>query len=332
MSDKIRVGIVGSGGRSSAHAKAYLDFGAEIVAFCDIVEEKARARSEEFGAKEIYTDYRKLIENKSVDAISICATTGTHAEIAISALETGIHVLCEKPMAQSLRQCDDMIAAAERNGVKLAVNFQSRFYPRTHWIKELIEMGKMGDVVIAKGYGWTIHVWDLVQYVMGEPVRIMAEWGGDKALYGTSPLLATVCFANGHVGFMQASNAFHEPFLAEKRNCVGFVGSKLTAFFGLWANELILSSHDAEYLKEIEAVKAKAFTDKPIIAPGVPDIADFLTAIIEDREPTIPGREGRKSIEFVVATYKSALTGKPVSPPILPSDEAYSSTERRISG
>ncbi len=332
MSNRIRVGIVGSGGRSNAHARAYLDFGAEIAAFCDIVEEKAKARAEEFGAKEIYTDYRQLIENKSVDVISICATTGTHAEIAVNALEAGIHVLCEKPMAQSLKQCDDMIAASERNNTKLAVNFQSRFFPRTHWIKSLIETGKMGDVVIAKGYGWTIHVWDLVQYVMGKPVRIFTEWGGDKMLSAKSPLLATLRFASEHIGFMQASGAFHEPPLSAKSNCVSFVGSKLTASFGLWANELILSSHDAGYLKEMESAKDEAFADKPIMASGVPDVADFLTAIIENREPTIPGREGRKSIEFVVATYKSALTGNPVSLPISPSDEMYSSTERRISG
>ena len=139
MSGTIRVGIVGSGGRSGHHARVYKEFGnVEIVSFCDIIEERAAAKAKEFGAKAVYTDYRDLISSGSVDVISICSINETHAEIAIRAMEAGIHVLCEKPMAQSLKECDDMIAAAEKSGVKLACNFQSRFFPRTHWIRESI--------------------------------------------------------------------------------------------------------------------------------------------------------------------------------------------------
>jgi len=112
------------------------------------------------------------------------------------------------------------MAAAQKNGVTLACNFQSRFFQHSHWVKKLIGTGKMGDVVIVKGYGWTIHVWDLVRWIMGEPTRIFAEWGGDKLVY-KDPLLATVRFASGHLGFMQASTRFHEPGLSGKQNCLG---------------------------------------------------------------------------------------------------------------
>jgi predicted dehydrogenase len=123
MSKIIRAGIIGSGGRSGAHAFAYKEFGnTEIVAFCDVVEERAASRAKEFDAKAVYTDYRDLINSKSVDVISICSPNETHAEVAIMAAEAGIHVLCEKPMGQSLKECDDMIAAAEKNGVKLSEN------------------------------------------------------------------------------------------------------------------------------------------------------------------------------------------------------------------
>jgi len=246
------------------------------------------------------------------------------------AAESGIHVLCEKPMAQSLKECDYMIESAKKSGVKLAVNFQSRFFPRTHWIKELIETGQMGEVVIAKGYGWTIHVWDLVRFVMGNPAYVSAEWGGAQLVH-RDPLLATMRFTSGHIGFMQASSRFNEPGLSEKQNCLSFVGSKLTAGFGLWSNELVLSSADEEYIKKMEEVKTKRFSDQQLLAPSVPDIADFLNAVIYDRKPTIPGEEGRKSVEFVVATYESALIGKPVRLPIEVSDRMYASTERPVS-
>jgi len=331
MSGIIRAGIVGSGGRSGAHANAYKEFGnVEIVAFCDIIEERASARAKEFGAKATYTDYRDLADSKSVDVISICSSNETHAEIAIRALEAGIHVLCEKPMAQSLKECDDMVSAAEKNGVKLACNFQSRFFPRTHWVKELIDTGQMGDAIIAKGYGWTIHVWDLIRFVMGDPARVSAEWGGTQLVH-KDPIIATVRFASGHIGFMQASSRFREPGLSEKQNCLSFIGNRLTASFGLWSNELVLSSADEEYAKKMEALKAERFASQPLMAPGVPDVADFLNAVIHDKEPAIPGREGRKSVEFVVAVYKAALTGKPISLPIKLSDDMYSSTERPIS-
>ena len=331
MSKPIRVGIIGSGGRSGAHAQAYKEFGnVEIVAFCDIVEERAAARAKEFGAKAVYTDYRALIDSGSVDAISICSVNETHAGVAIRAAEAGIHVLCEKPMAQSLKECDDMIAAVEKSGVKLAVNFQNRFFPRTHWLKEIIETGQMGDVIIAKGYGWTIHVWDLIQFVMGTPDRISAEWGGNQQVH-RDPLIVTVHFKSGHIGFMQASARFHEPGLSERHNHLSFVGNKLTATFSLWNNELMLSSVNEEYARNMEATKAEKFADHSLLAPGVPDMADFINAVIHDKEPTIPGREGRKSVEFIVATYKAALTGNAVGIPIESSDNMYASTERPIS-
>ncbi|MFC1719505.1 Gfo/Idh/MocA family protein, partial [Candidatus Poribacteria bacterium] len=296
---------------------------------CDIMEEKAAERAKEFGAEATYTDYRDLISSGSVDVISICSANETHAEVAIKAAEAGIHVLCEKPMAQSLKECDDMIAAAEKSGVKLAVNFQSRFFPRTKWIKELISSEQMGDVIIAKACGWTIHVWDLIRFVMGDIARISAEWGGTQLVH-KDPIIATVRFTSGHIGFMQASSGrqFHEPGLSEN---LSFIGNRLTASFGLWANGLTLSSANEEYIKKMETAKAERFADHSFMAPGVPDVADFLNAVIHDKEPTIPGKEGRKAVEFVVSTYKAALTGKPVSLPIEVSDDIYNSTERPVS-
>ena len=331
MSEIIKVGIIGSGERSIEHAKAYkaLD-NVEIVAFCDVIEERAVMRAKEFGAKLVYADYRALIKDKVVDAVSICSPNETHAEIAIVAAERGIHVLCEKPMGQSLKECDDMIVAAEKNGVKLACVFQSRFFPRTQWIKELIDTKRMGDMVLAKGYGWTIHVWDLVLFVMGDPVSISAEWAGAQVVH-RNPLVALVRFASGHIGIMQASFQFYEPGISEKRNCFSFLGNKITGNFSLWGDELVLLSEDKEYLSKIAIEKQERFGNHPLIVAGVPEIPDFIDALVSHREPMIPGREGRKAIEFVVATYKAALTKKTVYLPIELTDAIYTSTERLIS-
>lgn len=330
MARKIRVGIVGSGGRSGAHASAYLNFGdTEIIAFCDIVEERAQSRAKEFGATQAYTDYRDLIKRSGVDVISVCSSNETHAEVTIAAAEAGIQVLCEKPMAQSLKECDDMMAAAQKSGVVLACNFQSRFFPRTHWLRSQIEAGRLGDMVMAKGYGWTIHVWDLVLFVMGQPVRVSAEWGGNQQVH-RDPLLATVRFSSGQLGFIQASRCY-EPQLPDRNNGFHFVGSKLTASFGLWVNQLVLSSEDQGYLAEMEALKAEAFANKGLMTSGVPDVVDFLNVVINGGKATIPGEEGRKSIEFVTATYQAALTNQAVQLPIEPSDAMYNNPKRPVS-
>ncbi|MDP2940487.1 MAG: Gfo/Idh/MocA family oxidoreductase, partial [Candidatus Omnitrophota bacterium] len=297
MSNIVKVGIIGSGERSASHAMAYraLD-NVEIVAFCDIIEERATMRAKEFGAKLVYTDYRALAKDKVVDVVSVCSSNETHAEIAIAAAERGIHVLCEKPMGQSLKECDDMILAAEKNGVKLACVFQSRFFPRTQWIKELIDTKQMGDMVLAKGYGWTIHVWDLVLFVMGDPVSVSAEWAGAQVVH-RNPLVALVRFASGHTGLMQASFQFYEPGITEKRNCFSFLGDKLTANFSLWGDELIFLSEDKKCLNGMEVRRKERFGNHPLIVSGVPEIPDFIDALVYHREPAIPGREGRKAIE-----------------------------------
>ena len=185
-------------------------------------------------------------------------------------------------------------------------------------------------MLISKGYGWTIHVWDLVRFVMGDPARISAEWGGNQLVH-KDPIMATVRFESGHLGFVQASSRFHEPGLSERLNCLSFVGNRLTATFSLWKNELMLSSVDKDYARKMEAAKAERFSDVSFMAPGVPDIADFLNAVIHDRKPTIPGEEGRKAVEFIVGTYKAALTGNSVGLPVEKSDGMYASTERPVS-
>jgi predicted dehydrogenase len=331
VAQSIRVGIVGSGARSGAHARAFLDVpGVEVVAFCDIVRERAESRAAEFGAAGVYEDYRALIHDGGIEVVSVCASNELHAEVAIEAAQSGMHVLVEKPMAQSLRECDEMIAAARRNGVKLAVNFQSRFFPRSHWIRELLATGRLGDAVVAKGYGWTIHVWDTIQWMMGEPLRVSAEWSGEQRIY-RDPLLATVRFASGHLGFMQASAPFHEPVLSEKQHYLSFVGNRATASYGLWANELTLGAREAGVLAELDAARQERFGGGPLLAGGVPDIPDFIRAIREDGQPTVPGEEGRKSVEFVTGVYKAALSGQMVEFPIASSDPAYADPGRPVS-
>lgn len=113
----IRVAIVGLGGISAAHIQAYLTFPerCRIVALVDIVPEKARKRAEEYGIScDILDDHHLLLDRRDIDLVDICTPPYVHAEISVNCLRAGMNVLCEKPMAASLEECDQVLAAAGR--------------------------------------------------------------------------------------------------------------------------------------------------------------------------------------------------------------------------
>lgn len=195
MDRKIRVGIIGCGGISNSHMggyKAIPDL-VEVAACCDIDGEKAKRYSEAYGIPNCYTDYNEMFANENLDAVSVCTWNAAHACATIDALNAGINVLCEKPMAMNTRQALEMKEAAERNGKLLMIGFVRRFGNDADILKKFIEAGTMGDVYFAKATylrrngcpgGWFgdkeyagggplidlgVHVIDLCRYLVGGP-------------------------------------------------------------------------------------------------------------------------------------------------------------------
>ena len=126
----IRVAIVGLGGISAAHIQAYLTFPerCRIVALVDIVPEKARKRAEEYGIScDILDDHHLLLDRRDIDLVDICTPPYVHAEISVNCLRAGMNVLCEKPMAASLEECDQVLAAARESGKLFSSIAQNRF-------------------------------------------------------------------------------------------------------------------------------------------------------------------------------------------------------------
>ena len=152
MSDRIRVGIIGAGGIAHTHARAYGAFPeeAQIVAFADIHEETARRTAGEFGVDSCYTDYHEMLARDDIDLVSVCTPPFEHARNSIDALNAGKHVLCEKPMAGSLQECDAMLDAARSSGRSLSQVFQWRYRREVLLAKALIDEGKLGRVFFGK--------------------------------------------------------------------------------------------------------------------------------------------------------------------------------------
>ncbi|GAB6107886.1 Gfo/Idh/MocA family protein [Fusibacter bizertensis] len=147
----IKVGIIGCGKIAQVrHIPEYLaNDSVEIAAYFDRNTERALAISHRYGGS-MYTSYEALIEDESIDAISVCAANVAHAEITIAALKAGKHVLCEKPMALSVEECEAMVAAAKQYGKKLMIGHNQRLAKAHMKAKLLISEGAIGDIVSFK--------------------------------------------------------------------------------------------------------------------------------------------------------------------------------------
>jgi predicted dehydrogenase len=180
--DKLRIGLVGCGGIASAKhipaLKRQSDI-AEVVGFCDIVGERAEKAKKEIGAADAktYTDYRKLLEDRSIDVVHVLTPNVAHAPIAVDALEAGKHVLCEKPMAHSYADAKRMLDASKRTGKLLTIGYQNRFREDVQALRKAVDSGFLGEVYFAKAHAVRR--------------RAVPTWGvfPNKALQGGGPLI-----------------------------------------------------------------------------------------------------------------------------------------------
>jgi len=151
---KLKVGIIGCGGIANGkhmpNLKKIKEL--EMVAFCDIVEEKAVAAAEKFGTEDAktYVDYKELLKDEGIDVVHVCTPNRSHSFITVDALEAGKHVMCEKPMAKTYADAKLMLEAAQRTGKKLTIGYQQRWRGDSLYLKEICDAGELGDIYYAK--------------------------------------------------------------------------------------------------------------------------------------------------------------------------------------
>jgi predicted dehydrogenase len=157
MAEKLQAGIIGCGGIANAKhmpSLAALKDDVEMAAFFDADEERAKKAKVQYGAEnsKVYRDYKKLLEDKTLDMVHVCTPNRTHAVICIAALEAGKHVMCEKPMAINASDARRMVEAAKKSGKKLTVCYQHRHTPQAAYLKNIIERGDLGEIYYAKAF------------------------------------------------------------------------------------------------------------------------------------------------------------------------------------
>jgi predicted dehydrogenase len=151
---KLKAGIIGCGGIGNAkHLPAATSTGlVDFVGFCDIIEKRAIQSCNDYGAKhaKTYTDYKDLLDDKSIDVVYVCTPNRSHSDISVAALKSGKHVMCEKPMAINSAEAAKMVKAAKDTGKLLTIGYQSRYFPEYQYTKKFADDGGLGDIYFAR--------------------------------------------------------------------------------------------------------------------------------------------------------------------------------------
>lgn len=354
----IGFGIIGCGMISKFHARAIADVrGAKAVACCSRNPERTEEFAAEFGLRP-YTSLSRMLADQDVDAVTICTPSGAHLEPTLAAAKAGKHVIVEKPLEITLPRCDRAIRACEKAGVRLATIFPSRFHDSSVKMKRAIDDGRFGRLTMGDAYvkwwrtqeyydsgAWrgtwdldgggalmnqAIHTVDLLTWLMGPVAEVTALTAtlAHERIEVEDTAVATLRFANGALGVIQATTAAYPGYL-KRIEIHGDAGSAVLEEEDLKAWDFAKPTRaDKKIVEEMAKSRSTGGGASDPAAIGhhghALQIKDFVDAIQKNRSPAIDGREGRRSVEIIRAIYKSAHTRAPVKMPLksdkLPTD------------
>ncbi len=328
-------GIIACGKVSPRHMDAAEQIqGAQLVAIADQNVEKAEQISAERESKPaVYQDYQDLLQDKNVDVVVICLPTQLHAEVTIAAAKAKKHIYCEKAMAPTLKECRDMIAAADDSGVKLTIGQSTRFQACYIQARRVIEAGQIGEVIAidgafpskatlaedvgadfwrfkagAQGHGWVVnfgcHYIDTARYLAGEEPRHVSAYVANRFSVGQTPedqfLITAVCDGQAIITIGQYGTLTHT---ATRTNGFVIYGTEgvLEAY---WRPDGLTLERGADETVPIEL-------DEDLKRDGGWGGAwlrihrEFRQCIEDDTAPPVTGRDGMLNVEWAMAAYLS---------------------------
>jgi predicted dehydrogenase len=346
----IGFGIVGAGMISRFHAKALAEVrGAKLVACCYTAPGRAAALAAEVGCRG-YDSLEAMLVDKDVDAVTVGTPSGAHMDPAVAAARAGKHVIVEKPLEITLKKCDKIIDACDKAGVKLGSIFPSRFHDSSKLMKQAVDAGRFGRLTLGDAYvkwyrtqqyydsgAWrgtwaldgggalmnqAVHTVDLLAWFMGPVAEVQAYTAtlAHERIEVEDVAAATLRFENGALGVIEATTAAFPGYL-KRIELHGSGGSAVLEEEDIKNWDFAKKERsDAAVLRQMNARKSTGGGAADPAAIGhhghTMQFQDFVDAIRKDRTPAIDGREGRRSVEIILAIYKSAQSGKKVSLPL----------------
>ena len=328
----VNIGIIGAGRIGKVHAEN-LTFripAARVVSICDVNLAAARALADQLGIPTVCDDYHTAAGDPAVDAILVCSSTDTHADVIEAAAGAGKHIFTEKPIELNLGRIDEVLRAVERADVKFQVGFNRRFDPTFARVREAVQSGEVGEphllhvisrdpsppppeyVSVSGGIflDMTIHDFDMARFLVGSEVSEVYARGavridpriGEAGDVDTAMVMLT--FENGVIGTIDNSRQAVYGY-DQRVEVLGSRGGISTA--NLYPNQVTFSSAKAVY----RDLPLNFFMER-YTTSYVNEIQDFISAIVDDRPPQPTGLDGRMSVAVGLAAKRSLREGRPV--------------------
>ena len=330
---KIKVGVIGAGRIGRVHAEnlsLYLP-DADVVAVSDVIKEAAERCASDFRIPQAFEDYRRILDDPRIEAVIICSNTDTHAGIIEDAAGAGKHIFCEKPISLELDRIDEALEAAARAGIKLQIGFNRRFDPSFRRARELVASGKIGEPHLlritsrdpeppppeyVKGSGgifldMTIHDFDMARFLLQDEVEELQAFGSVLIepeigrLGDLDTVISVLRLRNGALGAID--NSRKAVYGYDQRVEVFGSGGMVTV-----ANR----TPDSASVSDMEGVHAPLpsyFFIERYTEAYVEEMRAFVSAIMEDTEPEVTGRDSRLPVVMAYAAKRSVAERRPVA-------------------
>ncbi|MCJ7703847.1 MAG: Gfo/Idh/MocA family oxidoreductase [Anaerolineales bacterium] len=336
MDKPVNFAVVGTSiGRYHLQGISNIPSVARLAGVCDINEDRAREMAEKYQADFYTTDFNELLRREDVDAITLAVPHDLHHSMAVAAANAGKHILVEKPIATTLEQADEVIAAAKKNNVKLMIGHNMRYLGQYAKAKELVEQDVIGKPylltatvhvysntggfrTILKHLGGGalidsgVHRFDLIRWIMGDIKRVYGKIGTflNMQMEGEDTAVLVMEFESGAIGTFSCSWVAKAYEHEETLQIFGTKGSVLATYYSPTLK--VRSDTPPEGWQNLSEFTYSI--DQPMSMQM--EIEDFARSIINDEQPPVTGEDGRKSLELTLATYHASKTGQPVDLPM----------------
>jgi len=332
MSRKINVGVIGAGRIGKLHAEhlAYRVPDANVIAIADIRLEAAQKCATDLQIPSAVQDYREIMENPDIEAVVICSSTDTHAQMIEEAAAAGKHIFCEKPIDFDLARIDKALEAVDKAGVKLQVGFNRRFDPNFKRVREMVAAGKIGTphilritsrdpapppieyIKVSGGIflDMTIHDFDMARYLIGSEVTEIYAAGGvmvDPEIGKAGDVdtaVITLRFANGVIGTIDNSR---KAVYGYDQRVEVFGSAGMVAISNNTPDTAVHSNAEGVHSSLLLFFFVERYTDSYIA-----EMRAFVECIQQDKTPPVTGVDGRIPVVMGYAARKSYQENRPV--------------------